>query len=144
MQAKYEAQGFIVLAFPCPQFGLQEIGKNEEILNCLKYVRPGNGFEPKFPIFGKMNVNGDTHSPLYGWLKQTTQDTSGGCGNRVWITNTSPIALTLQPVNLEKGEVQWNFEKFLIGRNGKVFKRYLPQVDPSALASDIEALLKSS
>ena len=60
---------FQILAFPCDQFGLQEPGRNPEILNGIKYVRPGGGFEPQFPVFGKTHVNGQNELPLFTFLK---------------------------------------------------------------------------
>ena len=62
--------GFTVLGFPCNQFGLQEPGTNAyELKNGLKFVRPGHGFKPKFPIFGKIDVNGKKEHKLYTFLK---------------------------------------------------------------------------
>lgn len=62
--------GFTVLGFPCNQFGLQEPGTNAyELKNGLKFVRPGHGFKPKFPIFGKIDVNGEKEHKLYTFLK---------------------------------------------------------------------------
>lgn len=58
-----------VLGFPCNQFGMQEPGTNDEILSGLKYVRPGHGFVPKFPIFTKTEVNGENEDPLFTFLK---------------------------------------------------------------------------
>ena len=60
---------FDILAFPCNQFGLQEPGENDEILNGIKYVRPGSGYEPKFEIAVKIDVNGPGEHPLYTYLK---------------------------------------------------------------------------
>ena len=71
--AKY-ACGFSVLEFPCNQFGYQEPGTNQEILNGLKYVRPGNGFQPNFPFFEKVEVNGDKEDRIYTFLKVTRKD----------------------------------------------------------------------
>ena len=64
--------GFQVLGFPCNQFGKQEPGANaDEILNGLKYVRPGNGFVPNFPMFKKRDVNGKTEDQIYAFFKVT-------------------------------------------------------------------------
>lgn len=66
---KYKC-GFSVLAFPCNQFMYQEPGANsKEILNGLKCVRPGNGFQPNFPLFQKIKVNGKNEDPIYTFLK---------------------------------------------------------------------------
>ena len=58
-----------ILGFPCNQFGKQEPGRNSEILNGLKYVRPGNGFEPIFPLFKKRDVNGKDEDKVFKYLK---------------------------------------------------------------------------
>ena len=61
---------FTVIGFPCNQFGLQEPGNNKtELLNLAKYVRPGSGYEPNFPWFGPLDVNGDGEHPLFTYLK---------------------------------------------------------------------------
>jgi glutathione peroxidase-family protein len=71
---KKGACGFTVMGFPCNQFGLQEPGDTpEEILNGIKYVRPGNGFVPAFPMFEKGDVNGAKENPMYTHLKVRTQ-----------------------------------------------------------------------
>ena len=58
-----------VLGFPCNQFGYQEPAENFELMNCIKYVRPGYGYEPNFPLFGKIEVNGQYESPIFTFLK---------------------------------------------------------------------------
>ena len=58
-----------VLGFPCAQFDNQEPGNDDEIMNTLKYVRPGNGFVPEFTLFSKLEVNGASTDPLYSWMK---------------------------------------------------------------------------
>ena len=60
-----------VLGFPCNQFGHQTNEGDEEFLNTLKYVRPGNGFEPKFTVFSKVNVNGAASHPLFRWMRDS-------------------------------------------------------------------------
>ena len=72
LQEKYSADrcGLKILAVPCNQFAHQEPGNNaEEIYNCLKYVRPGHGFEPKMELLRKRDVNGRNEDNLYTWLK---------------------------------------------------------------------------
>lgn len=71
---KYANLGLYIAAFPCNQFDLQEPGENSEILNGIKYVRPGNGFTPakNLHIYGKLNVNGDEAHPMYKFLKVTS------------------------------------------------------------------------
>ncbi len=112
LQGQYKDQGFDVLAFPCNQFGGQEPGSEEEIVEFCTM-----NFSTTFPIFAKIDVNGgDTH-PLYAWLKKQASGVLG----------TSAI--------------KWNFTKFLVDRQGNVIKRYGSQTKPAAIAKDIEALI---
>lgn len=69
LHEEFRDVGFTILGFPCNQFGKQEPGDNNEILPALKYVRPGNGFVPKFPLFEKVDVNGDNEQALFTFLK---------------------------------------------------------------------------
>uniref|UniRef100_A0AAZ1Y634 Glutathione peroxidase 1 n=1 Tax=Oreochromis aureus TaxID=47969 RepID=A0AAZ1Y634_OREAU len=70
LHERYASKGLVILGVPCNQFGHQENCKNEEILLSLKYVRPGNGFEPKFQLFEKVEVNGKDAHPLFVFLKE--------------------------------------------------------------------------
>ena len=112
LQDKYHAQGLDVLGFPCNQFGAQEPGGADEIA-----VFCERNYGVTFPMFEKVDVNGDAAHPLWKWL-----------------TGEAPGLLGLEAV-------KWNFTKFLIARDGSVFKRYAPQTDPAAIAADIESLL---
>ena len=67
---KYGQKGLVILGFPCNQFGHQENCSNTEILNSLKYVRPGNGFVPEIEMFSKIEVNGNKVHPLFVYLKE--------------------------------------------------------------------------
>ncbi len=109
---KYGDRGFEVLAFPCNQFGGQEPGTADEIESFCKV-----NFGVSFPLMAKIEVNGDGADPLYNWLKA---EAPGVLGTKA---------------------VKWNFTKFLIGRDGKVVRRYAPTDKPEKLAADIEALL---
>jgi len=112
LQANYHDKGFEVLAFPCNQFGNQEPGSNEDIVEFCT-----TRFSATFPIFSKIDVNGaDTH-PLYAWLKQQAKGIMG------------------------TERIKWNFTKFLINRQGEVVKRYGSQAKPEQIADDIAALL---
>lgn len=109
---KYVAKGFVVLGFPCNQFGAQDPGTDAEISTfCTKE------YGITFPMFTKSNVNAPTENPIYGWLKAQP----GGAG-----------------------DITWNFNKFLLGRDGKLLKRYDSAVAPDApaLLADVEAALK--
>jgi glutathione peroxidase len=109
---KYGERGFEVLAFPCNQFGGQEPGTAEEIESFCKV-----NFGVSFPLMAKIEVNGANADPLYQWLKQKAPGVLGTKG------------------------IKWNFTKFLIGRDGKVVRRYGPTDKPEKLEADIEALL---
>ncbi len=109
---KYGDQGFEVLAFPCNQFGGQEPGSAEQIEEFCKV-----NFGLSFPLMAKIEVNGPGETPLYSWLKS---EAPGLMGTK---------------------SIKWNFTKFLIGRDGKVVKRYAPTDKPESIARDIEKLL---
>ena len=112
LQRKYRERGFSVLGFPCNQFGEQEPGDAEEIANFCKLT-----YDVSFPVYGKIDVNGDNAAPLYKHLKDEAPGLLGSKG------------------------IKWNFTKFLVDRSGKVVKRYAPQTKPEDLTRDIEALL---
>ena len=109
---KYEKQGLAVLGFPCNQFGAQEPGSNEEIKQFCT-----SKYNVTFPMFDKLDVNGDKRHPLYVMLAG----------------KDSPFP----------GDIKWNFNKFLIGRDGKIIKRFDSKVKPDApeLTAAIEAAL---
>ena len=109
---KYGDQGFEVLAFPCNQFGKQEPGNADQIAGFCDIK-----FGVTFPLMGKIDVNGNDADPLYEWLKSKA------------------------PGLLGSQRIKWNFTKFLIGRDGKVVRRYAPTDKPEKLSKDIEALL---
>jgi glutathione peroxidase len=100
LQKLYEAQGFSVVGFPCNQFGEQEPGSAEEIQTFCSTT-----YGVTFPMFEKIDVNGENQSPIYAELEKVP-DQDG-----------------------YSGDVRWNFEKFLVGRDGTVM-RFAPQVTP--------------
>ena len=108
----YQDQGLVVLGFPCDQFGHQEPGDEAEILNFCSV-----NYDVDFPLFAKIDVNGTEAHPLWRWLKS---EKSGILGTEA---------------------IKWNFTKFLVGRDGKVLKRYAPADTPESIADDIEAAL---
>ncbi len=115
LQALYHAyrdRGFVVLAFPCNQFGGQEPGSEDAI---VRFCSVQYGVE--FPVLGKIHVNGAQTDPLWRWLKD---EASGVLGTEA---------------------IKWNFTKFLVGREGQVIRRYAPQTQPDALRADIEMAL---
>jgi glutathione peroxidase len=109
---KYRDRGFEVIGFPCNQFGHQEPGSAEEIGSFCQL-----NFGVSFPLMAKVDVNGAGAAPLYHWLKAQAPGVLGTRG------------------------IKWNFTKFLIGRDGKVVRRYPPTAKPERLERDIEALL---
>ena len=111
LQQSFGARGFSVLGFPCNQFGRQEPGSAAEIGQFCS-----SNYAVSFPMFDKIDVNGDNAHPLYQYLKG---EKSGLLGSAI----------------------KWNFTKFLIDRSGKVVGRYAPTTTPEALTKDIEALL---
>jgi glutathione peroxidase len=114
LQKEYGESGFSVLGFPCNQFGAQEPGSNEEIAQFCSMT-----YGVTFPLFDKVEVNGPGRHPLYAILTQT------------------PDAEGLA------GDVEWNFEKFLVGPDGAVVARFRPETEPDdpAVIAAIEALL---
>ena len=108
----YQRDGFEILGFPCNQFGAQESGTNEEIqFFCT------NSYEVEFTLFDKIEVNGDNTAPIYEMLKKNHPAESGS------------------------NEIEWNFTKFLVGKNGEIVKRFGPKSEPSEIKNDIEALI---
>ncbi len=109
---KYQGRNFKVLGFPCNQFGEQEQGNNKEIADFCS-----SKFHVTFPMFAKIDVNGDATHPLYQHLKST------------------------QPGILGTEGVKWNFTKFLVDSKGQVVDRYAPQTKPFDIEEDIVKLL---
>jgi glutathione peroxidase len=116
LHERYADRGFAVLGFPCNQFGGQEPGTSEEIATFCSTT-----YGVTFPMFAKIDVNGEKRDPLYGELTKTP-DPEG-----------------------EAGDIQWNFEKFLVSPAGEVVGRFRPMTDPEApeLIEAIEANLPS-
>ncbi len=108
----YRDRGLVVLGFPCDQFGRQEPGDADQIRDFCALT-----YEVDFPMFAKIEVNGANAHPLWKWLK----DEKGGM--------------------LGIDAIKWNFTKFLVGRDGRVVKRYAPTDKPAALVGDIEMAL---
>lgn len=111
LYGKFKDRGFEVLAFPCDQFGHQEPGDDKEIRSFCEL-----NYGVEFPLFSKIDVNGDNAHPLYTFLKSE----KGG---------------------LLGDAIKWNFTKFLIDKQGNVVDRYSPTTPPESIARDIEKLL---
>ena len=112
LQQEFSAEGFTVLGFPCNQFGQQEPGDAEEIANFCS-----TKFDVNFPLFAKVDVNGDNADPLFVFLKQQAK---GFLGTE---------------------SIKWNFTKFLINRSGEVIQRFGSKDKPEAIVKHIKPLL---
>ena len=115
LEALYEKlgpRGLEILGFPCNQFGAQEPGSEEEIAQFCEI-----NYGVTFPLFAKIEVNGAGAAPLYQYLKKA------------------------KPGLLGSEAIKWNFTKFLVDRKGAVVERYAPNMEPGAIAADIEKLL---
>lgn len=121
-----------ILGIPCNQFDLQEPGSDGEILNGLKYVRPGNGFTPNFTLTTKSDVNGQDKIQLYRFMKNRCPATSDVIAQTSLIF-WSPVATS---------DVTWNFEKFLIDASGQPRYRFNPSFMPNALRPYIDKMIK--
>ena len=108
---RFGDRGLVVLGFPCDQFAHQDPGTDEEIGAFCS-----RNYGVTFPMFSKIEVNGSGAHPLSRWLKGEKR-------------------------GLLSGAVKWNFTKFLVGRDGRVLKRYPPTAKPESLAADIEQAL---
>jgi glutathione peroxidase len=111
---KFKDRGFAILGFPCDQFGHQEPGDENEIKQFCSL-----NYEVSFPMFAKVEVNGDNAHPLYKHLKKEKPGVLGTEG------------------------IKWNFTKFLIDKSGNVVRRYAPTDKPESIEKDVEALLAS-
>jgi glutathione peroxidase len=109
---EHRGQGFAVLGFPCNQFGAQEPGDEAQIKQFCD-----TRFQVSFPMFAKVDVNGPETHPLYAFLKSA------------------------EPGVLGTEAIKWNFTKFLVGRDGRVVKRYAPATKPEAIETDVRAAL---
>ena len=109
---KFKDKGFVVLGFPCNQFGQQEPDGEAEIEQFCS-----RNYGVTFPMFAKIEVNGENAHPLYKYLKSE------------------------KPGILGTEAIKWNFTKFLVGSDGTVFKRYAPNDKPEAIEADVSARL---
>lgn len=115
LYTKYKDKGLVILGFPCDQFGHQEPGDNNDIgAFCEK------NYGVTFPVFAKIDVNGDSAAPLYQDLKVEA------------------------PGLLGTQKIKWNFTKFLLSRTGDVIKRYAPTTKPEDIEEDICTALRVS
>jgi glutathione peroxidase len=112
LHKEFGPKGFAVLGFPCNQFGGQEPGSNAEIAQFCDLT-----FRTTFPLFSKIDVNGDNTHPLYAHLKKAA------------------------PGLLGTEAIKWNFTKFLVDKTGKVVKRFAPNDTPESMTKEIKSIL---
>jgi glutathione peroxidase-family protein len=112
LNKQYADQGLVILGFPCNQFGHQEPGTQEEIANFCQV-----NYGVTFPVLKKIDVNGSNADPVYVYLKNQKSGLLGFKG------------------------IKWNFEKFLINKNGAVIERYASTTSPSSIGPTIEKYL---
>ncbi|HKP65685.1 MAG TPA: glutathione peroxidase [Casimicrobiaceae bacterium] len=109
---KYKDQGLEVLGFPCNQFGAQEPGSEQEIATFCE-----TNYDVTFPMFRKVDVNGDSAAPVYKFLKSA------------------------KPGLLGTEAIKWNFTKFLVDRSGKVLERFAPNDTPESIERNVAKVL---
>jgi glutathione peroxidase len=113
LQRQYESRGFTVLGFPCNQFGAQEPGNAQEIATFCE-----TNYDVTFPMFAKIDVNGETTAPVYRYLKSAKRGLLG------------------------TEAIKWNFTKFLVDRDGSVVARFAPNDTPEAIERDVAKALQ--
>ena len=134
---KYKDQGLEILAFPCNQFLGQEPGTNEEIQSFCSL-----NYNVTFPLFDKIDVNGEAESPLYTYLKKQAPF-------KGYPEDTEEFATMLDEIHqktgtgFDKGDaIRWNFGKFLVSKDGKTILRFEPMVTPDMMEEAIQEFLK--
>ncbi|SEQ06054.1 glutathione peroxidase [Microlunatus flavus] len=110
---EHKDEGLVVLGFPCDQFAHQEPGTAEEIAEFCTM-----NYGVSFPMFARIDVNGEDTHPLFRWLKEERSGLLGGA-------------------------IKWNFTKFLVGRDGEVIDRFAPTTTPDKIEPDIEKALRA-
>ncbi|MGY1773258.1 glutathione peroxidase [Blastococcus sp. SYSU D00813] len=132
LYTQYRDRGLEVLGFPSNQFMGQEPGTNEEIQEFCS-----TQYGVTFPVFAKVDVNGDDAHPLWSYLRAAdpgdfSAETAPGLYDHI---------AKMRPEAIGTDEVKWNFTKFLVGKDGEVIRRYEPTVQPAQIKDDIEAAL---
>lgn len=130
---KYHDKGLEILDFPCDQFGHQAPGTNDEIHEFCTAK-----YKTQFDQFAKIEVNGENESPVYSLLKQQQpEEEPKGLKNKMAMKAIQKISKTCE----KKGDIVWNFTKFLVDQNGNVVRRYDPTFDPAEIEPEIIKLL---
>jgi glutathione peroxidase len=124
-------RGLRVLGFPCNQFGGQEPGTAEEIADFCS-----TQYDVTFPVFAKIDVNGPEADPLFQHLRAEAPGDFGPSSGPLY----DHVARS-SPERIGTDEIKWNFTKFLVGRDGRVIRRYEPTVTPEQIRPDLDELL---
>lgn len=131
LHERFGPQGLAVLGFPCDQFHHQEPGSEAEISEFCQV-----NYGVSFPMFAKVEVNGEGAHPLFRWLTGAHSAPQAG---------TAPSGTAAEAdvpgCTIPAGDIEWNFAKFLLDHEGRVLHRYAPQVEPADLAEDIRKAL---
>jgi len=125
---QYKDQGLVIVGFPCDQFGHQEPGTNEEI---VEFCRLNYGVT--FPLMDKIEVNGDNAHPIYKWLY--SEKPFEGFGEGETAQRMGQMLSRMDPDYASNPDIKWNFTKFLIDRKGRVVARFEPMVTPEELSA---------
>jgi glutathione peroxidase len=134
---KYKDQGLEILAFPCNQFLEQEPGTNEEIQSFCSL-----NYNVTFPLFDKIDVNGEAESPLYTYLKKQAPFKGYPEGTEEFATMLDEIHQKTG-TGFDQGDaIRWNFGKFLVSKDGKTILRFEPMVTPDMMEEAIQEFLK--
>ena len=134
---KYKDQGLEILAFPCNQFLEQEPGTNEEIQSFCSL-----NYKVTFPLFDKIDVNGEAESPLYTYLKKQAPFKGYPEGTEEFATMLDEIHQKTG-TGFDQGDaIRWNFGKFLVSKDGKTILRFEPMVTPDMMEEAIQKMLE--
>lgn len=135
MYNKFKDDGFVILDFPCNQFGSQAPGTGEEIKETCRLT-----YLVEYPIFEKIDVNGDDEDPLYTYLK--SEKSFEGFDNDHELTSIiEDVVAKNDPDYENNSDIKWNFTKFLVDREGNVVKRFEPTKDLGIVKDEIRELL---
>ncbi|OUS83986.1 glutathione peroxidase [Rhodococcus sp. NCIMB 12038] len=131
LNREYSGRGLQIVGFPCNQFGGQEPGTDAAIQDFCRTI-----FDVKFPVYAKIDVNGDNADPLYEHLRSQAPGDFAPDGGFLY----EHVSKT-RPESIGTDEVKWNFTKFLVDRDGGVIRRFEPMVTPEEVGREIGALL---
>jgi len=132
LKKTYGNQGFEILGVPSKIFRNQEpTGNYTELMKILRFVRPGNGFVPNFPLFSRVDVAGKDKIPLYAWATSRCPPPDKSFKKR--------MDLLYEEMSAE--DIRWNFEKILFDTKGQPYKRYWHGLSPNEIEEDIKYLL---